>query len=227
MGVTSIKKEDWQRQILIFWMLHRKVAAHTLQSKMEDRHTLKYIPNFGVWLERITADNVLLIHTDNAKESIGIKRNISELGVKLTSTSAYSPESNKVTERMSKTLLRKLEALFSNIRKSQRVLEEAPHHAIYLRNRTATGFFKWKRLMKRFWNGARELTKMDIWMCRICIFSSLTMKNNARRQLHYGEKHQIDKQFIPRLHSTTDAIYPNQSYGIPQNNSSSWEQWTN
>lgn len=75
---------------------------------------------------------------DNAKEFTTTPRSFRRMGINLTRTSAYSPQTNGLSERINPTLLEKVRALLKRANLGVGYYGEAVVHAAYLHSRTVT-----------------------------------------------------------------------------------------
>lgn len=94
--------------------------------------------DFIAWLDRNAKESVERVHTDNAKKFIEMKKTLRKVGISYTTTSAHTPESNGLAERMNRTLLDKVRALLKEAGMPDRFWGEAARHAAYLYNRSAS-----------------------------------------------------------------------------------------
>lgn len=62
-------------------------------------------------LEKLTSRKAKRNHTGNANEFVSIRRKLSKIGIRLIASSAYSPESNGLAERVDRMLLTTVKAL--------------------------------------------------------------------------------------------------------------------
>lgn len=98
-----------------------------------------FTENFS-WLERHTSEKVKPVHTENGNECPSMRRMPSEIGIKLTASCTYSPESDKLAEWMNSTVLTKVIAIHMEKKVFKGVWEEALYDATdsYYRRATRT-----------------------------------------------------------------------------------------
>ena len=94
--------------------------------------------NFIAWLERNTSVTVKRIHSDNAKEYVSLDSSLLEKGIWHTYSSAYTPQSNGLAERLNRTLLNKVRAMLRTSGLSNELSGGALLHASSLYNVTAS-----------------------------------------------------------------------------------------
>lgn len=78
------------------------------------------------------------VHSDNAKSFSVMRHELEAMGIKLTTSSTYSPASYGLAESVNRTLLNKIRALLKEAKLLQLYRGEALQHAVYLHNRTVT-----------------------------------------------------------------------------------------
>lgn len=87
---------------------HRYTKVQLLTHRGEvEPHIQEHI----AWLERVTGKSVKRVHADNAKEFLSLRTTLKKSGIRLTTSSAYTPTSNGVAERINRTPLDKVWAM--------------------------------------------------------------------------------------------------------------------
>lgn len=90
--------------------------------------------NFIAWVERNTGNTVKRVFTDSAQEYKALKSELLRTSIRLTFSSAYTPQSNGLAERMNRTLLNKTRSLLIGAGMSAGYRGEALLHATYPRH---------------------------------------------------------------------------------------------
>lgn len=99
-------------------------------------------------LERTTEGSVKRVHSDNAKAFLSMTSASKMMGIQLTTSSLYSPQSNGVSERKNWLLLIKARALLKERQLNGRYWGKALLHAAFLHNSLTSLALKFKTLLK-------------------------------------------------------------------------------
>ena len=91
-----------------------------------------------LWLERKTNITVKRVHFDGAKEFKKAARSLTKIGIEVTYSSPYTPQSNGCVERFNRTLGEKTRSLLIQASCPQELWGEAILHATELYNKTIT-----------------------------------------------------------------------------------------
>lgn len=75
-------------------------------------------------------------HSNNAREFLVMPKDLRLRGIVLKTSSCFSPQSSRLSERLSRTLLGKVRSMLKESGEDHRCCGEAVEHATYLNNRT-------------------------------------------------------------------------------------------
>lgn len=76
--------------------LERFLRAFLIKEKSE---VGEYIHEYIASVDRNTRRKTKRVHTDNAAEFVALRKRLSKIGVELAKSTAYSPQSNELSER--------------------------------------------------------------------------------------------------------------------------------
>lgn len=94
-----------------------------------------------------------------------MKNILKKTGIKLTSTPAHTPESNRVTKDIKRTLLVKARAMMKKASMPQLFWKEAVIHAAYLCNLTSSQVLNIKSPFESFFGTVPTLNKLKVFGC--------------------------------------------------------------
>lgn len=141
-GPISTRTKGGKRYFATFTIAKSRYCEVGLLSSRSE--VGKHLKEFIAWAERHGSESVKRIHSDNAKEYQALAKELKPEGITWTFSSAYTPQSNGLSERMNRTLLNKTRALLKEANMDKDFWGEAIRQAVTLYNRTSTKSLKGK-----------------------------------------------------------------------------------
>lgn len=132
---------------------------------MDYKELEQYFHNFISWIERNTKLEVVRMHTNNAPEFITLRKGFERIEIVLTSSSAHTPQSNRLAEHINRTLLDRVWGMLQHPPLDERVWGEALKHTADLHNHTATPILKNRTPLKTLLRTVPNMSKVQIFGC--------------------------------------------------------------
>jgi Integrase core domain len=146
---------DGKTRLMHIYLLTKKSEAgaklNELVTNFERKHDVK----------------VKTMHGDNAGElTSGIfNEYLRDNGIKFTSSAPYSPESNGLAEKFSRTLFARVRCMLSHARLSIKLWGEAAHHAVFVPNRTLIRTLGNVTPYEAIYGRAPDVSKLRVFGC--------------------------------------------------------------
>lgn len=129
----------------------------------------EHLYEFIAWVERNTGRTVKRIHTDGAKEYKAMEKPLKTRGIRSTYSSAYTPQSNGLAERMNRTLLNKTRSMLKCAGMSDGWWGEALLHATHLYNRTVTKVLKQRTPFEALLDAKPVNSNLRVFGCEVYV----------------------------------------------------------
>lgn len=106
---------------------HRYVRAKPIMNKSET-HQLCLV--FIAWIERNFKSTVKRVCCDNGIEFVSMRKVLNKMMITMTTSSSYSPQSNDLSNHVTRALMKKVRALLKEGQLDWRYWGEALHQAV-------------------------------------------------------------------------------------------------
>lgn len=140
----------------------RYIRVHILKTR--DR-TKGYVDSYVHWIKRPTNRKVGRIHTDKALEFLQMRRDLERIGIALTTSSAYAPQTNGLAERINGILLDEARSMIERSGSKLIFWAEATRHAADLHNRKMTVEQGSKTPMQALLGTTPDNSKLRVFCC--------------------------------------------------------------
>jgi hypothetical protein len=132
----------------------RMCFVYFLQSKHQ---TFKYFKEFQKMVENQQSKKIKLLRSDSGGEycSIEMENYLKECGIVHQRTTAYTPESNGLSERFNRSIVEKARCLLFDAHLEKRFWAEAVNTAVYVKNRSPTAGLSGNTTPYEMWTGRK------------------------------------------------------------------------
>lgn len=117
-GALQTATSRGYRYFLTLILAHQKYSRINLLKRNNEIKI--HCHEFITWIEKHTVMNVRRFHCDNVPEFLAMRSAFNRVWVTLRTSSAYTPHSNGLAERMNRTILNKLRAMIAKADVSNR-----------------------------------------------------------------------------------------------------------
>lgn len=118
------------------------------------------------------------MYADNAPECLTPLIPLSTKGVDLSTSSAYTPQSSGLAEKMNRPLLGKSGSLMNHTRSGHQCWGEGLLHAVYSYMRTSTAVLSMSKAHERLFGGASNNTNMRVSGCAAYVYRHETQTSS-------------------------------------------------
>ena len=139
-------------------------AIYFLKKKSEVFQKFK---NYIAWAENLTGKSVKILRSDNGGEYVSneFQQFCNERGIQRQFTIACTPEQNRVSERMNRTIMEAARSMLFHSKMPQRFWAEAVNTTVYLRNQSPTVAVKDKVPFELWYGKKPSVSHLCVFGC--------------------------------------------------------------
>lgn len=162
----------------------------------------EHVYDFVTCIARNAEYNTSGAYCDNALEFIALQKRLRILGIELTTSSTYTPESNSLAERTNRCLINKMPSTMSHDGLADQYQSEAKWQAVYLQNRTPSPTTSMMSPHEMLFKKAPNKSMIKVFKCRALVHKYRIQRTNkydshAEEDLYIGLRGRIHRVFDP------------------------------
>lgn len=163
MGPITPTSYDGKRYIITFVDDYTHfTAVYVMQNKSE---VLEYVKEYEAMATAHFNSRISRFRCDNGGEYLSNEFFFKEKGLQYELTMRYTPQQNRVSERMNRNILNKARCMLLNSKLSKSFWSEAVKTAVYLINRTPTSALKMTVPATLWYGEMPKLQKLKVFGC--------------------------------------------------------------